>query len=175
MKTHHHCPQEVELIFCRILNVYHTYKQNEKNWIGKIALIQLQFLYFNILNISKTYHAALFIQVYVTFWWASWLRRRRKDICTSPTESYVIYNVWDASLTTTHYNFFKQVDILTEKTFTLNPPLKLEYHPFPLFLQGMFGILLAWTSGNTHVSPPPSISQCTLTASSDIPRFGSIQ
>ena len=30
MKTHHHCPQEVELIFCRILNVYHTYKQNGK-------------------------------------------------------------------------------------------------------------------------------------------------
>ena len=30
---------------------------------------------------------------------------------------------------------------------TLKPPLRVEYHPFPFFLQGMFGILLAWTSG----------------------------
>ena len=43
MKTHHHCPQEVELIFCRISNVYHTFKQNWKNWIGKIALIHENF------------------------------------------------------------------------------------------------------------------------------------
>ena len=35
----------------------------------------------------------------------------------------------------------------------------LTYHPSVLFLQGMFGILLAWTSGETHVSPPADMLQ----------------
>ena len=42
------------------------------------------------LKIFSTYHAALLIQVYVIFWCAARLKRRRKDICTGPTESYVI-------------------------------------------------------------------------------------
>jgi hypothetical protein len=39
----------------------------------------------------------------------------------------------------------------------------------------MFGILLACTSGKTQVSPPLLMLQYTLTASSVMPRLGSIQ
>ena len=107
------------------------------------------------------------------FWCAWLLISRRKVSCTGPIESYEMRK---PPLRVEYLNI--SFNLPFERTGEDNRKRVRRgraHQPSVLFLQGMLGILEACTSGDTQVSPPSPMLHHTFTASSGIPRLGSIQ